>query len=70
MANLVGGGFTFDSPPSAAEVEIFEYAAYDYFASTPGYIAGDYVSYVGVYFNANGVKSSVFVANSSTEQYG
>lgn len=70
MANLVGGGFTFDSPPTAAEVERFEYAAYDYFADTPGYISSDYVSYVGVYFNANGVKSGIFVANSSTEQYG
>lgn len=70
MANPVNGGFTFDSPPSKAEVERFEYANYDYFADTPGYVDGNYVSFVGVYFNEKGVMSGIFVANSSTEQYG
>lgn len=69
MANTINGGFTFDSPPSAAEVEAFEYAEYDYFENNPGYVNGTYVSFVGVYFNANGTMSGIYVANSSVEQY-
>lgn len=69
MANTVGIGYTFDAPPTTAEVERFEYAEYDYFADTPGYIENKYVSYVGVYFNANGTMSGIYVANSSVEQY-
>jgi hypothetical protein len=63
-------GFTFDSPPTDDEVEVFEYFVRDYVEKTPGYAGQSYVSYVGVYFNANGTLSGVFVANSSTEQYG
>lgn len=69
MAKPVGDGFTFDSAPTAAEVEKFEYVAYDYFDDTPGYVGASYVSYVGVYFNANGTMSGIYVANSSVEQY-
>lgn len=61
--------FTFDHIPTAAEVEKFEYVAYDYFADTPGYINGNYVSYVGVYFNEKGQLSGIYVANSSVTQY-
>lgn len=69
MANLVGIGYTFDSAPTLEEVERFEYAAYGYFASNPGYISGEYVSFVGIYFNELGIKSGVYVANNSVEQY-
>lgn len=61
--------YTFDHIPTAAEVEKFEYFAYDYIENTPGYVSGVYISYVGVYFNANGVKSGIYVANSSVTQY-
>lgn len=68
MANLVNG-YTFDSPPTAAEVEIFEYASYDYFDSNPGYLSNNFVSYVGLYYNANGAQSAIYVANNSVTQY-
>ena len=61
--------FTFDHPPTKAETEKFEYAAFDYFDNNPGYINSVYVSYVGVYFNANGTLSGIYVANSSVTQY-
>lgn len=62
-------GFTFDSPPTEQETEVFEYFVRDYVTKTPGYTDGSYVSYVGIYYNANGVLSGVYAANSSTEQY-
>lgn len=61
--------FTFDHIPTAAEIEKFEYVTYDYFADTPGYSGNNFISYVGIYFNANGVMSGVYVANSSVTQY-
>ncbi len=68
MANLVNG-YTFDSPPTDAETEFFEYSVRDYFEKTPGYEGSSYVSYVGIYYNANGAQSGIYAANSSTEQY-
>lgn len=68
MANLVNG-YTFDSVPTPEEVEIFEYASYDYIEKNPGYDGNNYISYVGVYFNANGVNSSIYVVNNSVTQY-
>lgn len=62
--------FTFDYIPTAEEVEKFEYAAYGYFADTPGYAANSaFISYVGIYYNANGDLSGIYVANSSVTQY-
>jgi hypothetical protein len=151
MAHLVNG-YTFDSPPTAAEVEFFQYCNYDYVEKNPEYVddtyiiklldkeiaittantvsnatlirvinTGDagilnitysngvvyanatitnneiayiekistdmvvganmkavpiefnyiktFISYVGVYFNANGALSSPYVANNEVEQY-
>ena len=68
MANLVNG-YTFDSAPTDAETEFFEYSVRDYFEKTPGYEGNSYVSYVGIYYNANGAQSGIYVSNSSTEQY-
>jgi hypothetical protein len=61
--------FTFDHIPTLAEVEKFEYVSYDYFEKTPGYLNGEFISYVGIYYNADGVKSGIYVANSSVTQY-
>ena len=61
--------YTFDHVPTAAEIEKFEYFVYDYVEKTPGYIGDLYVSYVGIYFNANGAKSGIYVANNSVTQY-
>jgi hypothetical protein len=68
MANRIG--FTFDSPPTDQEVEVFEYFVRDYVQDNPGYSASSYVSYVGIYYSAKGAQSGIYVANSSTEQYG
>lgn len=70
MANPVNSGYTFDAPPTAAEIEKFEYFSYDYVEKNPGYDDLTYKSFVGIYYNANGVLSGIYVANSSTEQYG
>lgn len=68
MANLVNG-YTFDSVPTPAEVEIFEYASYNYFDMNPGYDTNTFVSYVGLYYNSNGAQSAIYVANNSVTQY-
>jgi hypothetical protein len=68
MANLVNG-YTFDDVPSPQETEIFEYSSYEYFAQNPGYVDNNFVSYVGVYFDANGVQSSIYVPNTTVTQY-
>lgn len=68
MANLVNG-YTFDSVPTAAEVEMFEYVSYDYVEKTPGYDSNNYISYVGIYYSANGEISGIYVANNSVTQY-
>lgn len=61
--------FTFTYVPTAAEVEKFEYVAYDYFAVNPGYINDVYVSYVGIYYNEAGQRSGIYVANNQATQY-
>jgi hypothetical protein len=68
MANLVNG-YTFDSPPTAAEVEMFEYFTYGYIEKTPGYDTNNFISYVGIYYNESGTRSGVYVANNSVTQY-
>lgn len=68
MANLVNG-YTFDAPPTAAEVEIFEYFKYDYVEKTPGYNGNNFISYTGIYYNANGTLSGIYVANNQVTQY-
>lgn len=62
--------YTFDYIPTAEEIEKFEYAVFGYFADTPGYaVNSSFISYVGIYYNANGELSGVYVANSSVTQY-
>lgn len=68
MANLVNG-YTFDAVPTPEEAEIFEYAAYNYFDFNPGYISNTFVSYVGLYYDATGAQSAIYVANNSVTQY-
>lgn len=61
--------YTFDHPPTKAETEKFEYAAFDYFAVNPGRVAGTYVSYCGIYYSDTGELSGIYVANNQTQQY-
>jgi hypothetical protein len=68
MANLVNG-YTFDDVPTPAEAEIFEYASYDYFDMNPGYNSNIFMSYVGLYYDAAGAQSAIYVPNNSVTQY-
>ena len=57
MAELDSSGLTFTTPPTRAETERFEYVNFDYIENNPGIIGNSYVSYVGIYFDAHGVRS-------------
>lgn len=54
IAQLVAQCYQFIETPTDAEIELFEYSKYDYVEANPDYVGGDYKSFIGVYFSANG----------------
>jgi len=58
MTPLDPSGYTFITQPTKLDTQIFEYVAFDYIQNNPGLVGNAYTSYVGIYYDSAGDKTS------------
>lgn len=51
------------------QTQVFEYVNRDYIADNPDYVSSQYLSYLGIYFSANGDITPTYVANPEVPTY-